>query len=677
MALVTVNGVQLEVPNHYTVLQACEEAGVEIPRFCYHERLSIAGNCRMCLVKVDKMPKPVASCAQPIAEGMIITTNSDEVTSARNGVMEFLLINHPLDCPICDQAGECDLQDQSMKYGKAVSRFEENKRSVQDKYMGPLIKTHMTRCIQCTRCVRFLEDIAGTNELGAIGRGEDMSITTYVEKAITSELSGNIIDLCPVGALTSRPYAFKARSWELKSTQSIDVLDAVGSHIRIDSKGLEVMRILPRLCEEINEEWISDKTRFAYDGLKYQRLDTPMLKKEGVWHHISWDEAYVEIEEIIKNTQAERIGAIAGDLTDMETMWAAKEFLNKIGSYNHDCRQDDAIVDITNRENYLFNTTIEGIQDADFCLIIGCNPRDEAAMINARIRKAHINNGLKIALIGQQCNLNYDYAYFGDTPWLLKQLADGAHPFCEELSKFKRPMIILGSSVLAREDSAEIVYYAKKLAIKHHFDGATGWHGFNIMHKAASRVGGLDIGFIPKNSSTSASSMLTYDTDLLFLLGADEMDFSQRNKKAKIIYIGHHGDKGAEAADIILPAPAYTEKTGWYVNTEGRLLATNAAVLPLQNARYDWLIFAQLAQRMGMTLPSDIESIRERIKKTTTFFNETISKQPLINGKSNGNFSLEKFQNPIENFYMTDPITRASKTMAECTKEMLQRKEEK
>jgi NADH-quinone oxidoreductase subunit G len=674
MALVTVNGRQIEVPADYTVLQACEEAGVEIPRFCYHERLEVAGNCRMCLVKVEKMPKPVASCAQPITEGMVITTNSPEVKAAREGVMEFLLINHPLDCPICDQAGECDLQDQSLKYGKGISRFEEHKRAVEDKYMGPLIKTHMTRCIHCTRCVRFLEDIAGTNELGAVGRGEDMQITTYVEKSITSELSGNIIDLCPVGALTSRPYAFKARSWELKSTQSIDVLDAVGSHIRVDSRGLEVMRVLPRLCEEINEEWISDKTRFAYDGLRYQRLDTPMIKQAGRWKESSWNKAISYLHHKITNSTPTKIGAIAGDLTDVETMYAAKFLLNALGSGNYDCRQDGAHVSNHQRVDYIFNTTIAGIEEADFCLIIGSNPRCEAAIINARIRKAQVQKGLQIGLIGSKVDLNYDYQYFGDTPWLLKQMADGAHPFCQTLSGFKRPMLILGSGALRRDDAEAIVYHAKKLAFKYKFDGSEGWNGFNMLQHCASRVGGLDIGFVPEQNSLNTAQMITQPMDLLFLLGADECNFEQLNKQSTVVYIGHHGDRGAQHANLVLPAPAYTEKSGLYVNTEGRVASTMAAVLPLGEAKPEWQIFSELAMSMDIEMPRSLEQLRAHIVAKHPHFalpnitQRYILQEPVQKGVS---FSLDKFTNIIDNFYMTDPISRASKTMAECTKTIM------
>jgi NADH-quinone oxidoreductase subunit G len=667
MPVVTVDGKVIEVPEGYTVLQACEDAGKEIPRFCYHERLEIAGNCRMCLVKVDKIPKPVASCAQPIVDGMVIFTNTPEVKKMREGVMEFLLINHPLDCPICDQGGECDLQDQSFKYGKGENRYIENKRAVEDKDLGPLIKTFMTRCIQCTRCVRFLEDIAGTNELGAINRGEDMEISTYIEKSITSELSGNIIDLCPVGALTSKPYAFTARSWELAKTESIDVLDAVGSNIRIDSRGPAVMRILPRTNDYINEEWISDKTRFAYDGLKYQRLDRPMLRKKGKLTDSTWEEAYTIIKSIIAKSSPQKIGAIAGDLVDVETMYSTKTFLKHIGSKNFDCRQDGSPISNTERSNYIFNTTISGVEESDFCLIVGSNPRYEAPIVNARLRKAHTQNGMKFALIGEKVDLTYEYKHLGDNPWLLKQIADGQHPFCETLKTYKNPTLIIGSGALAREDAEAILYYTKKLGFKFGFI-RDDWNGFNVMQSVASRVGGLDIGFIPEDDGRNTAQMLEPDMEVLFLLGADEVDLSQLSKNTCVIYIGHHGDRSAPKADIILPSPAYTEKEGTYVNLEGRVQLTQTAVLPLKGAKPEWQIFAEL-----MGIKTNLLSIRKSMAKTNPIFAKVgiINKEKINSelGRSH-DFTLDRLQNPIKNFYMTDPISRNSKTMAECSKNL-------
>ncbi len=661
MAIITVDGKKLEVPDDYTVLQACEDAGAEIPRFCYHERLEIAGNCRMCLVKVDKAPKPVASCAQPIADGMVIYTNTPEVKKMREGVMEFLLINHPLDCPICDQAGECDLQDQAMHYGKGTNRFVENKRSVEDKEMGPLIKTHMTRCIHCTRCVRFLDDVAGTSELGAVGRGEDMQITTYIEKSIESELSGNVIDLCPVGALTSKPYAFRARPWELSKTESIDVFDAVGSNIRIDSRGSEVMRILPRINDDINEEWISDKTRFAYDGLKYQRLDKPMVRRDGKFTRVSWEDAYREINDVIAQSDANKIGAIAGDLVDVEAMYAAKAYLKNLGSKSFDCRQDGSPITNAERSNYIFNTTITGIEEADFCLIVGSNPRHEAAIVAARLRKANTRNGMKVALIGEKVDLTYDYKHLGDNPWLLKQIADAQHPYCDTLKSYKNPILIIGSGALAREDAEAIIYYTKKLGFKFGFI-RDDWNGFNVMQRVASRVGGLDIGFIPEYGGKGTAQMLQNSMDVLFLLGADEVNLS---KQKFVVYIGHHGDKSALNANVVLPAPAYTEKDGTYVNLEGRVQQAQAAILPLGEAKSEWQIFGELAG-----IKQTLSLIRKGMVKVNPVFSKLgiVQKERVKSelGRSH-DFTLDRLQSPIANFYMTDPISRNSRVMAECS----------
>ena len=671
MAVVTVDGKQVEVQNGMTVMQACELAGAEIPRFCYHERLEIAGNCRMCLVKVEKAPKPVASCAQPIIDGMVIYTNTPEVQKMREGVMEFLLINHPLDCPICDQAGECDLQDQAMEYGKGNNRFDENKRAVKDKDMGPLVKTQMTRCIHCTRCVRFLEDIAGTNELGAINRGEDMEISTYIEKSITSELSGNIIDLCPVGALTSKPYAFKARSWELNKTESIDVLDAVGSNIRIDSRGREVMRILPRLNEEINEEWIADKSRFAYDGLKYQRLDVPMTKEHGSLKPCTWDDAYEAIAKRIKNVAPDKIGAIAGDLVDVESMLLAKEMLNELGSFNHDCRQDGSLLENDHRGNYIFNTSIMGIEKADFCLIVGSNPRHEAAILNAKIHKQASRGKLKVAVIGDKVDLTYPYKHLGNNPWILKQLAEGQNPFCETLKQYKNPIIIIGSGVVAGEDLDAVMYYAKKLAGRYGFVTDT-WNGFNILQRAASRVGGLDIGFVPEGKAKTTSKMLSKDMEVLFLMGADGIDTKKIGKDTFVVYIGHHGDKCAPLADVILPSAAYTEKTATYVNLEGRVQRTRLAVFPPNEAKEDWVIFSELAMKLGISLGyKSIQDVWNKMAKINPVFKklETLraEKTPLDIGKMK-DFAADHFDYPITNYYMTDPISRNSRTMAECSR---------
>jgi len=677
MATITVDGKQVEVENGMTVLQACEIAGAEIPRFCYHERLAIAGNCRMCLVKVEKAPKPVASCAQPAVDGMVVYTNTPEVQKMREGVMEFLLINHPLDCPICDQAGECDLQDQSMAYGKGTNRFAENKRSVKDKDMGPLIKTHMTRCIHCTRCIRFLEDVAGTNELGAVNRGEDMEVSTYVEKAITSELSGNIIDLCPVGALTSKPYAFKARSWELNKTESIDVLDAVGSNIRIDSRGREVMRILPRLHEDVNEEWISDKTRFSYDGLKYQRLDKPMIKQNGSLTPCSWDDAMTLLAKKVKATPADKIGAIAGDLVDVESMLLMKELLQELGSSNYDCRQDGSSLTNNFRGDYIFNTSIAGIEKADFCLIIGSNPRLEAPLLNTRIFKAVSHNKLDVALIGEKVDLTYDYKHLGNNPWLVKQIALGENPFCDTLKKYKNPIMIIGSAVFSRNDFEAAQYYLKKLATRFGFYSDK-WNGYNVLQRAASRVGGLDIGFIPPKGGKNTDKMLSKDTEILFLMGSDEIDLSKLDKDKFIVYIGHHGDKCAPIADVILPSAAYTEKSATYVNLEGRVQRTRLAVFPPDEAKEDWRIYSEIASKLGIKLGyNSIEDIWKKMEAINPVFSDLDNVNPgaidLEIGKMK-DFMSDHFELPVRNFYMTDSISRSSRTMAECSKQIISNK---
>jgi NADH-quinone oxidoreductase subunit G len=665
MPFVTVDGKQIEVQNGLTVLQACEAAGAEIPRFCYHERLEIAGNCRMCLVKVEKMPKPVASCAHPVGEGMVIHTNTPEVQKMRQGVMEFLLINHPLDCPICDQGGECDLQDQAMFYGVDKSRYSENKRSVPDKYMGPLVKTSMTRCIHCTRCIRFIEDVAGTCELGAVNRGEDMAVTTFIEKSITSELSGNIIDICPVGALTSKPYAFKARPWELSHTESIDVLDAVGSNIRVDTKGNTVMRILPRLHDDINEEWLSDKGRFACDGLNYQRLDVPMLREENKLIPTSWEQALAAINSAVKKASSQKIAAIAGDLTDVETMLTMKEMLNALGSPNYDCRQDGANLSSTERGQYIFNTTIAGIEKSDLCLIIGANPRQEAPLVCSRIRKAQRHNNMKVLVIGEKVDLAMDYRYLGQNPWILKQIAEGQHPICKLISEAKNPMLIIGSGTLARDDYEATLYNAKRICSKYGFV-KEGWNGYNIL---------LDIGFVPGANGLNTESILSDKTDVLFLLGADEVDLKKINSKTFVVYLGHHGDRAAARADVILPCAAYTEKTATYVNLEGRAQRTKFAISPLGEAKEDWLVVCELAKVLGHDLGyRKIADIWQKMAKLNPVFTaldlvrkETFS---LESGKLK-DFNNDLYENPIINYYQTDPISRASRTMAKCAKEIL------
>jgi len=672
MPKLTIDGKPIEVPAGATVLQACELAGVEIPRFCYHERLSVAGNCRMCLVEQEKAPKPIASCAMPAAEGMVIRTDSPMVRQARRGVMEFLLANHPLDCPICDQGGECDLQDQAVAYGMDHGRYAEAKRAVRDKNFGPLVKTSMNRCIHCTRCVRFSTEVAGVEELGAIGRGEHMEISTYIERALHSELSANIIDLCPVGALTSKPYAFVARPWELQSTESIDVLDAVGSNINIDTRGREVLRILPRLNEAVNEEWISDKTRFACDGLIRQRLDRPYVRREGRLKPASWPEAFQAIADRMRGLPGERIAAIAGDLIDAESMLALKDLMSFLGSPHLDCRQDGAALDSSCRAGYLFNTGIAGIERADACLIIGSNPRWEAPIINARILKRSHQGRFPVGVIGQRLDLTYKYDHLGEGPDILQAVAEGRHPFAETLKKAARPMLILGQGALARPDGSAVLHLARRLA-----EGAglvkEGWNGFNLLHTAAARVGGLEVGFVPGRGGRDATGILSGaaagEIDAVYLLGADEIDMA-RLGKAFVVYQGHHGDAGAHRADVVLPGAAYTEKDGTYMNTEGRAQLALRAVFPPGDARDDWSILRALSQALGRPLPyDDLGQLRRRLYQLNPRFQRLGAVEPAVWGEFGrpGSLSAEPFRSPIANFYMTDPISRASETMAQCT----------
>ena len=563
MPKLTVNDVEVEVEDGSTVLHACEAAGVEIPRFCYHDRLSIAGNCRMCLVDMERAPKPIASCAMPAGDGMVIRTDTDRVKKAREGVMEFLLINHPLDCPICDQGGECDLQDQAMGYGLDGSRFSENKRAVDNKHMGPLISTVMTRCIHCTRCVRFATEVAGVPELGAIGRGESMEITTYLEKTLASELSANVIDLCPVGALTSRPYAFAARPWELNKVETIDVMDALGSNIRVDARGAQVMRVLPRLNEDINEEWISDKTRYAIDGLRRQRLDKPYARgRDGRLHPVSWDEALKSLATALRKAKPNAIGAIAGNQADAESLYALKSLMTRLGSPNLDCRQDGAKIG-GNRAGYLFNSTIAGIDDADALLIIGSNPRIEAAVLNARIRRNWLSSRMPVAVVGPKVDLTYHAVFLGQDPTILDTLADGSHKFAAKLKKAKRPMIIIGMGALARADGAAMLGKARQIAESYGVVTKE-WNGFNVLHNAAARVGGLDLGFLPARGGMDIAAMgkaaKAGKLDLLWLLGADEIDF-EPFASSFVVYQGHHGDAGAHHADLVLPGRPIPKKT--------------------------------------------------------------------------------------------------------------------
>ncbi len=673
MARLTVDGIEIEVADGLTVLQACELAGKEIPRFCYHERLSIAGNCRMCLVEMARAPKPIASCAMPAGNGMVIRTDSEMVRKARRGVMEFLLINHPLDCPICDQGGECDLQDQAMAYGFDRSRFAENKRAVKDKDFGPLIETHMTRCIHCTRCIRFAAEIAGVDELGALGRGEHMEIDTCIARALSSELSGNIIDLCPVGALTSKPYAFNARPWELTKTESVDALDAVGSNIRIDARGGEVQRILPVLNEEINEEWISDKARFAYDGLRVQRLDRPYVRGDGGLRAAGWADALEAVRARLAASAPGRIGAIAGDLADCEAMAALGDLFRSLGSPNIDARQDGAKLLSEPRAAYLFNSGIAGIEEADACLLVGADPRREAPLVNARLRKRWLAGGFRVALIGHPVDLTYPVENLGAGRRALAEIARGDHPFCEPLARAERPMIVVGQTALRGADGAAVLGRAGEIARRFGMFGAA-WNGFNVLHRAAARVGALDLGLVPGPGGLDVAAMLDAAEagalDLLFLLGADEID-TARLSRTFVVYQGHHGDAGAACADVILPGAAYTEKDATYVNLEGRPQRTRRAVFPPGEAREDWRILRALSERIGRPLPyDDLDQVRARLVEINPILGAIgrVTRAPALPFGGAGPLDDAPFAEPVANFYMTDPITRVSTTMAACTR---------
>jgi NADH-quinone oxidoreductase subunit G len=673
VAKLTIDGVELEVPNGCTVLQACEMAGKEIPRFCYHERLSVAGNCRMCLVEMEKSPKPIASCAMPVGDGMVIRTNTPMVRKARQGVMEFLLINHPLDCPICDQGGECDLQDQAMAYGYDRSRFAENKRAVADKDFGPLIQTSMTRCIQCTRCVRFMTEVAGVEDLGAVGRSEHMEIVSAIEGGVRSEVSGNVIDLCPVGALTSKPYEFVARPWEMTKTQSVDVLDAVGSNIRVDARGSKVLRVLPVLNDDINEEWISDKARFSYDGLKRQRLDTPYVRRAGRLFPATWSEAFAAIKAKLDGLPGDRIAALAGDLACAESMTALADLWRALGSPHLDCRQDGAKLDPACRASYLFNTTIAGIEQSDACLIIGSDPRREAAIVNVRLRKRALLGNFPVGVVGPQLDLTYRTRHLGAGPETLARIADGTEPFCETLAKAERPMLILGQGALARADGARVLGAARRIAERFGMV-KDGWIGFNVLHRAAARAGGIELGFVPGPGGRDTAAILagaqSGDIVLVYLLGADEIDMAKLGA-AFVVYQGHHGDAGAHRADVILPGCAYTEKDATYVNTEGRAQRGRRAVFPPGEAREDWAIVRALSGALGRPLPYDtLGAVRRRMAEASPTFDAIGRVVPAAWGPfgETGPMAAAPFALPVANFYMTDPITRASETMAECVR---------
>jgi NADH-quinone oxidoreductase subunit G len=672
MPTLTIDGVKIEVPNGTALIQACEAAGREVPRFCYHERLSIAGNCRMCLVEVEKAPKPVASCGYPVAEGMVVHTDSPMVRAARRGVMEFLLINHPLDCPICDQGGECDLQDQAMGYGRDHTRYLENKRAVKDKYLGPIVKTVMTRCIQCTRCVRFAAEIAGVPELGAVARSEDLEITTYVERALSSELSGNLVDICPVGALTAKPYAFISRPWELRKTDSVDVLDGIGCNIRIDSRGPEVLRVLPRTNEEINEEWLGDKSRHAIDGLKRRRLDRCWVRRDGRLVAATWDEAFAAIAGRLAGVSGERIGAITGNLADAESMLALKDLMASLGSASLDCRQEGEHHDITRRDFYTFNTSIAGIEEADALLLVGTNPRREVPVLNARIRKRWLQAHMPIALIGHAADLTYDYEHVGNGPGALSDLGG----FADRLGSAKRAMIVLGQAALARPDGAAVLAACWRLAAGNAMLTAE-WHGFNVLHTAASRVGALDLGFLPGPGGKDLAKMLGGGVDVLWLLGADEFDVPRIGRDTFVVYQGHHGDRGAARADVILPGAAYTEKNGTYVNTEGRVQRGFLAVYPPGEAREDWRILRAFSAHLGKPLPYDtMEQLRARLEQQNPVF-ARVGILPRFacsdtTGPAGGSRLDAKtpFRPWFDTYYQTDPISRASPTMAACVAEI-------
>jgi len=667
MLKVKINEKEIEIDEGLTVLQACEIAGIEIPRFCYHEKLSIAGNCRMCLVELEKSPKPIASCAMPATEGMNIKTNTKMVEKARKGVMEFLLINHPLDCPVCDQGGECDLQDQSMFYGIDKSRFNENKRDVAEKYMGPLIKTKMTRCIHCTRCIRFATEIAGVPELGAIGRGEDIQITTYLEKSMQSELSANVIDLCPVGALTSKPYVFEARPWELKKTESIDVMDAVGSNIRVDTYGWEVKRILPITNEDINEEWISDKTRYSFDGIKNQRIDTPYLKIKNEFVKVEWNDAYKKIVEKIKKTPSNRIAGLTGDLTNMETLFIVKEFFNKtIKSDFLDSRINNSYVNIQDRRNYIFNSTINGIEESDLIILVGANPRHEATMLNARIRKAYLKNKTKIYSFGDVGDLTYPYEILDNSTNEIKKIFDNSNNLSERIIKSKKPMVIIGQSTLKHKSSNFIFEEFKKYLIEKNKISEE-WNALNVLSNDASTVGSYDLEIVDNNPGENKTMKIINNNefDLLFLVGQDNLKINKKNEF--IIYLGSHGDRGAEIADVVLPGATYTEQDGHFTNLEGKMQKAYKASYPPGDSKEDWLVFNELSLLLK----------RKKLFKDKEELLDSMMNYLKVNKKNDFNkFNEIKFVDEEINiealdYYYSNVISRSSKTMTDCRNEKM------
>ena len=663
MLKLKINNIEIEVEEGLTVLQACEKAGIEIPRFCYHEKLSIAGNCRMCLVEMEKSPKPIASCAMPVADGMNIKTNTKFVEKARKGVMEFLLANHPLDCPVCDQGGECDLQDQSMFYGIDKSRFKENKRAVPDKNMGPLIKTQMTRCIHCTRCVRFATEIAGVPELGAIGRGEDMQITTYLEQSVQSELSGNVIDLCPVGALTSKPYVFEARPWELKKTESIDVMDAVGSNIRVDTYDWEVKRVLPIINEDINEEWISDKTRYACDGLLNQRLDTPYIKYNNKFEKASWDEVYKIIKSKIENTNKDKICGFVGDLTNMETSFIFKEFFERtLNTKKYESRSTQSFIDNSIRENYLFNSTINGIEESDLILLIGTNPRFEATMVNARIRKAYLNNNVKIISLNDVGDLTYPYKFLDGKTQTIKDITENQSEITKDIIDSKKPIVILGESFL-NIGSANYLFYSLKNFLLKNNKFADDWNPLNLLSTDASTVGNFDLDII-NDKENLIKDLNENKFELIYLLGQDNLKFNKKNEF--VIYQGSHGDKGADIADIILPGAAYTEQSAHFTNLEGKIQKAYKASYPPGEAKEDWTIINELAEIMNnRKLFNDKEELESSMFNYLNLKKEK-QKSSIISEINQNNFENEFLETRFKDYYFSNVITRSSKTMLDC-----------
>eukprot|EP00899_Mesostigma_viride_P014091 jgi/Mesvir1/22683/Mv14106-RA.1 len=669
---VEINGTPIQVDKGMTVLQACEAAGVSVPRFCYHQRLSVAGNCRMCLVEVEKSPKPVASCAMPLMPGMKVKTETPLVKKAREGVMEFLLLNHPLDCPICDQGGECDLQDQALVYGSDRSRFLETKRSVVDKNLGPLVKTVMTRCIHCTRCVRFASEVAGVPELGTTGRGRDTEITTYVEKLFDSEVSGNVIDLCPVGALTSKPFAFTARPWELKSTESIDVMDGMGCNIIVNSRGVEVMRVLPRVNEEVNEEWISDKSRFAYDGLKRQRLAKPMIKAPatGLLEEARWPDALSAVAEAAKGVPGDRMLAVAGKMADAESIIALKDLMSRLGCSNLRAEEDGLDAEADVRSAYVCNTGLARMEEADVLLLVGTDPRTEAPVLNIRLRRAAVNAGLRVASVGAPLKLNYPHTQLGEDTDTLLRIAEGRHPFCATLAQAKRPMVVVGSGVLKRKDKDSLLHALNTIV---HQAGLVkpGWNGYNVLHASASRVAALDLGFVPGPRAAHAPP-----PKFVYLLGADNEEvIAGIPDDAFVVYQGHHGDVGARRANVVLPGAAYTEKAATFVNTEGRVQHTRAAVSTVGESRDDWKIVRALSEIMGKTLPyDDLEAVRARLAEVAPHMAKVDAVEPVTwrNGDLFAHRAVSSVdKSPLEklfpDFYMTDVISRSSKTMARCS----------